>query len=282
MPDGWSAALRLLPEALGRTAAAAPEAWRASGEEFRLRRGRAPTLLVRGTERRLREAPVEAAELRCVLDRATGSSYHAAREQLRRGFLGVEGGLRLGVCGDARGDVEAVSSLCLRIPRQIPEAGAGLLDAPGDESLLILSPPGGGKTTLLRELVRRSAQRGRRVGLADERGEVAAVWQGSPQFELGPCTDVVSFLPKAEAVLLLLRAMNPQIIALDEISDPADLEAVRRISGCGVVIFATAHAASPAALRAMPRYRELLEAGVFRRAVTISGTEMRRYRLEAL
>ncbi len=282
MPDGWSAALHLLPEDLRRRALALPEPVQTSGEEFRLRRGRPPTLLVRGAERRLREAPVDASELRGVLDRATGSSYHAVREELRRGFLGAEGGVRLGVCGDARADVEAVSSLCLRIPRQIPEAGAGLLDAPGDESLLILSPPGGGKTTLLRELVRRSARRGRRVGLADERGEVAAVWRGAPQFELGESTDVVSFLPKAEAVLLLLRGMNPQVIALDEISDPADLEAVRRVAGCGVTIFATAHAASAAALRAMPRYRELLEAGVFRRAVVISGTDRRSYRLEML
>lgn len=281
MRSAWRSAVELLPEGLRRAAEALPEELRDAAEELRLRRGQAPTALCLGRERPLRGAPLTGPELREVLDRAARGSYHAVLDQLRRGFLSAPFGVRLGVCGPD-GDPEAVNALCLRIPRQVPEAGREVMGTLGEGSVLILSPPGGGKTTFLRELVRRSSEAGRRVGLADERGEVAAVFQGEPQFELGPCTDVLSLLPKAEAATRLLRAMNEEIVALDEISDPADLAAVERLSGSGVRVFATVHAASVEALRTMPRFAPILRERVFQTAVVISPGPPRRYRAEAL
>ena len=292
MTDGFNCALQLLPERLHK-AAARPE-YRASAEEFRLRAGRPPSVLLGGAERAVlpeTEAVTEA-DLRRVLDAATQSSFHAVTEQLCRGYIAARGGVRIGVCGVADTDGNGVrafreiTSLAVRIPRQIPGAGreimGELLDGESG-SLLILSPPGGGKTTFLRELVRAAGDAGTRVGLADERGEIAAVWGGAPQFDVGRCTDVLSGAPKAEAAMLLLRTMNPQAVALDEISDPADAEAALRLAGCGVRIFATAHAASEKALRERPLYRALLDEKIFSTAAVIECRDgRRRYRVAAL
>ena len=289
MPDGFSAALRLLPPRMQRVAAALEQADRDRAEEFRLRAGRAPAVLLGAEERELPVSAVTGADLRTVMDAATRCSFHAAAEQLRRGYLAAPDGVRVGVCGTAvvEGTVRTfreISSLALRIPRQIVGAGREILPQLRDGSVLILSPPGGGKTTFLRELVRYLSDGGARVGLADERGEIAGAFDGTPRFDVGRHTDVLSAAPRAEAALLLLRAMNPQVIALDEISDPADAEAIAHIAFCGVRILATAHAASPEQFSGkLPVYRRLLEQRVFDRAAVIVNRGGRRsYALQRL
>ena len=286
MSDGFDCALSLLPPGI-RAAAERAALPRERTEEFRLRASRPPTALLAGGETPLRAAPVTAEELQCVLDAATEFSFHAAADELRRGFIAARGGVRVGVCGTAVTDgavraLREISSVSIRVPRQIRTAGEDIMESLKDASVLILSPPGAGKTTFLREIVRVTSDAGERVGLADERGELAAVWRGAPQFDVGAHTDVLTGAPKAEAALMLLRAMNPQIIALDEISAPEDVSAVLRVAGCGVRVFATVHAASAEALRARRVYREVLEAGVFDKAVLIGSGKKRSYRVITL
>lgn len=124
---------------------------------------------------------------------------------------------------------------------------------------------------------------GRRVSLIDERGEAAGVWEGQPLFDVGPCTDVMTGAPKAEAAAMLIRAMTPQVLAMDEITTPADAEAARLAAGCGV-------SSSPRRTRAVcasspsgPYTAPLLSDGVFGAAVVIERhAGERRYRLEVL
>ena len=163
-----------------------------------------------------------------------------------------------------------------------------LIEAGRLQSALVLSPPGGGKTTLLRDLVRLISLGTEdlppmRVSLVDERGELAASYRGRPQLDVGPRTDVLDGCPKAMAVPMLLRAMTPQVIALDELALDEDAGAVRSAAGCGAVLLATAHAASPEELARRPALAGLLAGDIFRRTVTISGAGAdRTYRVEAL
>ncbi len=274
--DGFTAAAALLPAALRRAALALSREDRDRCEEFRLRRGREMTILLAGREYGLGGGQVGESVLRAVLEAATGSSLHAAGEQIRRGFISAPGGVRVGLCGTAVTDgtgmtgLREVSSLAIRVPRAVPGCADGIweaLTAGGVRSTLISSPPGGGKTTLLRELIRRLSWSGYRVAVADERGEIAGAWNGESAFDLGPGTDVLTGAPKGQAAALLLRAMNPQVLAMDEAAERSEIQALLRAAGSGVILLATMHGGR--GLRDGALCRELLEAGVFRRRVWV-------------
>lgn len=290
--DGFENAVRLLPPELERAARALPTDQRLLCEEFRLRAGRAPSFFLGGREYTLCSRPVDREMLRCVLETATRSSLHAQTESLRRGFAAAEGGVRVGLCGTAvqgPGGLEGLtdfSSLAIRVPRAVPGCADGIwpaLTAGGFSSALILSPPGAGKTTLLRELVRKLSESGRRVAVADERREIAAFSGGAFGFDVGRFTDVMTGVEKAEAVGMLLRAMNPQVIAVDEITDPRDVEALMEAAGCGVALLATVHAACREDLSRRPAGRKILESGMFSRCVTVKNRDGQRvYAVEAM
>ena len=137
------------------------------------------------------------------------------------------------------------------------------------ESTLIISPPGRGKTTVLRDLVRTLSDDGLRVSVADERGEIAAMRDGAPQMDVGRYTDVIDNCPKDKAVMMLLRAMNPQIIAMDEITATEDALALMSAEGCGVGLLATVHANSLGDLMNKGLYRSIIKKKLFKKLVTI-------------
>ena len=293
----YEEAAAILPVGLRKVALALPDEQKRTAEEFRLRAGRPLTVLLPEGEMEL-DALVEPEELETLCDLATEFSRYAAAETLREGFLPVRGGFRVGLCGTAvmkdgvSTNLKNLSSAVVRIAREhkgIAEALAPRLFREGVfQSTLLLSPPGGGKTTLLRDLVRCLSDGGAgrpplRVSLVDERGEAAVVYRGEPQMDVGAHTDVLDGCPKALGIPMVLRAMNPQVIAVDEITVREDLRAVSMAAGCGVGLLATIHAADAAELTQKPLYRQLLEDRVFRLAVRIlreDGT--RRYKVEEL
>lgn len=295
--DSFVQAVRALPLRLRQEALTLSEEDRARAEELRLRAGWPMTALIGGAERPLGGEPVEGAELERLVEIASGASLHAVLDQVRRGYLTFEGGHRVGLCGTAvlrEGEIHAlrtISSADLRIARQVQGAAGPVLDrlCPGGRlaDTLILAPPGLGKTTLLRDLIR-SVSEGEgcvplRVSLADERGEVAAMYNGRPQLEVGRRTDVAEGCPKAQGLMLLLRAMNPQVLAVDEITAPEDVRALMTAAGCGVTLLATAHGEDRTDLERRPLYRPLLEEGLFRFLVGIRREGERRvYTVEEL
>ncbi len=284
--ESWENAMQLLPPLLRQRGQALPEALRETAEELRLRLGQPPRVLTEQGEIPFPNCPpVTARQLRDVLELATGASVHTAEHSIRQGFVTVSGGLRIGLCGTVveektggRG-LRELSSMAIRLPRDVRGCGAAAFSKIWDlgfPSTLLLSPPGGGKTTLLREWIRCLSERGVRVGLADARGEVAGVWRGRAQYDLGPCTDVLTGGEKAAGSIQLLRTMNPQVIAMDEITAKADVEAAEQIANCGVTVLATAHGKDRESLSARPLYRRLLALELFRYAVVISGAGSRR------
>jgi len=220
---------------------------------------------------------------RTTQDLLTQGSLYALAEELRRGWLTLPGGHRVGLCGHAVLDAGRIatqrelSSFNIRIARAVPGCAAPLLpylcDGGRLRSALLISPPGGGKTTLLRDIAVQLSRLRYRVGIADERGEIAAMQQGLPQLPLGLRCDVLSAAPKAEAMQLLLRSMSPQVLLCDELGTPADAEAVADAARCGVAVVATAHGGDVAELRRRPVLRELLAAQAFGRLVLLSAAQ---------
>lgn len=252
-------------------------------EEFRLRRGFPMTVLLPEGETEINSPPIGEDELRQVLENATQSSAHTALDKVCQGFVALKGGHRVGLCGtvvkkDGRiVTLRELSSLSIRVAKPVTGLAEPLLPGLMEDgqflSTLILAPPGAGKTTLLRELVR-SLSDGEaglplRVSVADERGEIAALWRGTPQLYVGRHTDVLDGCAKAEGLSILIRGMNPQVAAVDEVTQLEDARAVIEAAGCGVSLIATAHGVGVDDLDRRPAYRELLAARVFRRLVVL-------------
>lgn len=284
----------LLPEALREQIEGLPQRTRESIEEVRLRQGRPLSVTLPEGERPLHGGTVDGETLSRVLERASQCSVHTVLEQIRNGFVTVRGGHRLGLCGTgvvengSLVNLRAISSISLRQAREIKGIGERIISALFDgkrlRNTLILAPPGQGKTTLLRDLIRAiSGGEGcgpLRVGLADERGEVAAVWEGRPMLDVGPRTDVMDGCPKSIGMMTLLRGMNPQVLAVDEITQEADAKALLQAVGCGVSLLATVHGGTVTDLRRRKVFRQLVQEGIFERFILICGVgRAREYRV---
>lgn len=269
--DGFNKAIELMPSHIRQ---ALKEAFITSAEEIRLRLGEKLTVVDRATDIEIGSLVVSARDLQAVLEKATGASMHSAAQALAEGYINW-GGLRIGVCGHASMQNGAVSgfrtftSLAVRIPKECRGICDRVISScykEGFESTLIVSPPGYGKTTALREMVRKLSDCGYRISVADERNELSA----SGCFGLGRNSDVLIGVPKAKAAMMLLRGMNPQILAMDEITHEKDIAAISNVAACGVEVLASAHGYDRRSLEIRPLYKELLALGIFKYCVVIS------------
>lgn len=287
--SGFDSAAALLPKEIRIKAEELSPADRAAAQEFRLRLGRIPSVTFPDRERAVPScAAVSQTDLQRVLESATLASPYAAAEGIRNGYVSAPGGVRVGLCGRMQIGTESawskrsLTSVAIRIPREVKGCGERFTAA-DFVSTLILSPPGAGKTTLLRDMIRLLSDRGARVALCDERGEVASLSDEGMGFDVGEHTDVLSDLPKHRAAMQLLKTMNPQILAMDEITAEEDIAACRQAAACGVSVLATAHAGSAKDLNGGLLNRSLLSDGLIHRLIWIRKTGMgREYREEFL
>jgi stage III sporulation protein AA len=225
-----------------------------------------------------------------LLELLTRHSVYSFEEELKRGFITVEGGHRVGLSGrtvleDSKVRlIRDVSGFNIRIAREVKGCGRAVLPRIVDERgrtvhhTLVVSPPGHGKTTLIRDLARMISSGewpepgyggGQKVGVVDERSEVAACLHGVPRFDLGPRTDVMDGCPKAEGMIMMIRSMSPDVLIVDEIGRPEDARAVHEAIHAGIRIIATAHGSSREDALLRPVLRELAVSGVFQRYVIL-------------
>lgn len=199
-------------------------------------------------------------EIDKLLNHICNYSLYAYEDEFRQGFLTVTGGHRVGIAGQVvqEGDgsirtIKNISYINIRIAHQVKGAADEVLPLLYEKgrlkNVLIISPPGCGKTTLLRDLIRQVSDgnaygEGLCVGVVDERSEIAGSCHGRPQNDIGMRTDVLDACPKRQGMMLLLRSMSPKVIAIDELGDEEDMSALRMAACCGVGILATAHGES--------------------------------------
>ena len=255
MTCAWKELLAVLPVSIRKDVQKQEKTLR----EIRLRIN-SPPELVCADKRLYLEGCVSREDLSCTVNLVSKYSPWAAATAAK-GYLTAVGGHRIGICGDTvirDGTMTGfgiIRSLCIRVARDFPGIAQDLSKASG--SVLILGAPGWGKTTLLRDLVRQLCRK-ETVCVVDERGELFP-----EELDTGHSADVLRGCPKKTGIPMLLRTMGPDSIAVDEITEPEDVQALIRAANCGVRLLATAHSASTSDFRSRPVYRPLLEHNIF-------------------
>jgi len=246
-----------LPEDIQTSFKELPDQVMDSLEEIRLKTGYDTILISNKKETIVNNAKlITPRTLEEILNRLLDYSYYAHEDDLCNGYITLEGGHRVGICGkvtlrDSRVHlIKEISSLNIRKSREIIGAADRIMKDILDKdtgvlaNTLIISPPKCGKTTLIRDISRTLSLTGYRVGICDERSEIAGCYDGKPGYDLGPRTDILDSCPKAQGIKMLIRSMSPDVIVTDEIGKTEDVAAVKEALSAGVKIITTIHGSS--------------------------------------
>ena len=257
-------------------------------EEIRIRTNKNILLKV-GQEEKKIDYCINTNEVLEILQRICDNSIYTYQSQICKGYITIKGGHRVGITGNAvekEGQVINIShiySLNFRIARQIINCSKPILqyilDVKNNNiyNTIILSPPGRGKTTILRDSIRNISDgiqeynfKGITVGVVDERGEIAAMYKGIPQNDLGERTDILDNISKDIGMKMLVRSMNPKVIAADEIGTNEDIEAINYAVTSGIKGIFTAHGASLEDITLNPILSKLFGLNVLERIILIN------------
>lgn len=266
MMCAWTELTELLPTRFRKQITAQ---YQDSLQEIRLRLRYPPEMICKNGRTWLRQT-VTQQDLQFIINIASGYSPWAAAT-MAKGYITARGGHRIGICGDAVIQAESVTgiriptSLCIRVARDIPDIAAAT--GTMQDSVLIVGPPGSGKTTLIRDMIRYRSSSGMRICVVDEREEIFPRSADGFSFSPGACTDILSGCPKPDGIEMLLRSMGPDIIAVDEITSEADCRSLMMAGWCGVALMATAHAGDMNDLLTRPIYKPLIDSALFDRVI---------------
>ena len=262
-------------------------------QEIKLRVEKPLLLVYRGEEiipgnQRGKPYIVTREDIREMLEYISNYSLYAYEQEMKQGYITIEGGHRVGMTGQAiieNGKVKNlryISSINLRMSHEILGCADPIFPfITYNKKLyhtLIVSPPRCGKTTLLRDMIRQISNgngwiNGMSVGVVDERSELGGCYMGVAQTQLGIRTDVLDCCPKAEGMIMLIRSMGPEVIAVDEIGTAEDVHAIEYAMQCGCKMLATVHADSMEELRKKPLFDQMVAEKRFERYVLLENRE---------
>lgn len=279
--------LQILPERIRRVMGQAVTDWELL-QEIHIRCGRGIALTVQGKKVCPAQGGqvVDQKEFREILEYISNYSLYAFEEEIRKGYLTIQGGHRVGVAGKAlleQGRVKTIrhiTFLNIRISHEVMGCADKVIPYLFERgrflSTLIVSPPGAGKTTLLRDIVRQVADGAgghapMGVSVIDERSEIAGCYRGVPQRDVGMHCDVLDACGKQEGIYMMLRSMAPDVIAVDEIGTAGDYEALNAALTSGCALLATVHGNSYRHIREKTQLRRMLEEGMFERILFLQG-----------
>lgn len=218
--------------------------------EIRLRVGKNIRVYLGKLEKEL-NIIVSKQDLIKILSNISSNSIYSVQNDINKGFVTIEGGNRIGIAGEIVivdgkiKNVKEISSMNIRVSKEFIGISDSVMDKIIQDGIvrntIILSPPGLGKTTLLRDIVRNLSGYGYNVSLIDERGEIAAMYDGKPSLNLGDRTDVISFVDKSLGMQMAVRSLAPDVVCTDEIGNEQDVEAVKYLCKSGVSFITTMH-----------------------------------------
>lgn len=281
--DGLNHILTKLPIEISEQLRMLPEQVLTNLEEIRIRTGNQVMICSGGTEYELDSQYGKQTNkelLHHVFNTMLNHSAYAYQEELSNGYITIEGGHRVGICGRVvmeNGKVKTIkdiSSVNIRRSKEI----VGVSDPcmrylmKGSDQIyntVIISPPKCGKTTLLRDMIRNLSDMGHKVGVCDERSEISGMYHGQPAYQLGMRTDILDGCPKEKGMVMLIRSMAPDIIATDEIGKKEDCYAIEAAVCAGISLLTTIHGNSYQDL-IHSGIGELVTAGVFERLIFLS------------
>ena len=261
-------------------------------QEIRLRVGQPLRVMWKNEEKVLPEKSggyiISKEELKETMEYISHYSLYAYENELRQGFLTIEGGHRIGVAGkvimekEKVKNIQYISSVNVRVSHEVIGCADELLPYITKNRqvchTLIISPPCCGKTTLIRDLIRQISDgnryvKGCSVGVVDERSELGGCYLGIAQNHLGTRTDILDCCPKAEGMIMLIRSMAPQVIAVDEIGTSEDIHAVEYAMQCGCKLIASVHGLDLDEAKKKPVLGELIRRRMFERYVVLGNGE---------
>lgn len=225
---------------------------------------------------------VTSEDIKSTMALVSDYSMYAYEDEIRQGFITIKGGHRVGIAGkiilenNQIKTIQYISFMNIRIAHQIKGCANQVMPYIVEDGqffhTLIISPPCCGKTTMLRDIIRQMSEdeAGISIGVVDERSEIAACYLGIPQNDIGYRADVLDGCPKALGMLMLLRSMSPQLIAVDEIGSRQDMEAIEYVINCGCKLLATVHGNSIDDLMTKPVLGKLVKARIFERYILLN------------
>jgi stage III sporulation protein AA len=277
--------LAILPYSIAEMINDLPESKLKKLEEIRLRINR-PIELITAGEALFLPYRVQEKDGEQFLDKLANYSFYTLEEELKKGYITIEGGHRVGLAGKVileEGRVKAirnVSSFNIRIAREKIGAAIPLVSHLFKNRwrhTMIIGAPQSGKTTILRDLARIVSSGipeknipALKVGIVDERSEIAGCVRGIPQLHFGPRLDVLDACPKAEGMMMLIRSMSPDVLIVDEIGREEDSQAIMEAVNAGITLIMTTHGHSFADLHKRPILKQIVEESVFERFIELT------------